>query len=293
MKRCLMTAAVTLVVWCAAWPQSAGAATIALNLESNNAGLCSPLGPFSSVNGGHQAVIRTSSNNVAAGISAGGSCLTVYGTVVAVSAQGSFGSSLSLGASTSISVPATPGDKFSDAFAGARFSDVVTLTGGATGTPGALQLSFLMDGTTGLCDRLGCGGALLAASLQSLSNPSIRGGAATPGVPFAGAAPSGVVVLTIPFLFGVQATLDVDLQTMAFLGDNGPYHDVASDYLHTAALTSVAVLDQSGRAIVDGGVTSASGLSYGAVASVPEPSTVLLTATGVALLWRGRRRMVK
>jgi hypothetical protein len=91
------------------------------------------------------------------------------------------------------------------------------------------------------------------------------------------------VNLSVPIVFGIATPLDVTLATYANWSGNTqspPFLPISADFLHTARLLSVAVLDEHGAAISDGALASASGLDY-SPAPVPEPSTIVLLAAGI------------
>lgn len=96
----------------------------------------------------------------------------------------------------------------------------------------------------------------------------------------------------ISFTFGKAFDLTIESSVFAAVAyDNtssvGPdaFSDTASaDFLHTAILSSVGVSDNEGNAMTNFTITTGSGRTFPAVASVPEPTTYAMMLGGMGLL---------
>jgi PEP-CTERM motif-containing protein len=156
----------------------------------------------------------------------------------------------------------------------AGFEDLVTMTGGITGTVGYLLLEFAVDGTSV--------GDFTSATLTA-QGPT--------GLVFVSITGSGTVTLEVPFVFDDPAVLRTRLIAGIAITDvstPGIYPTQTVDFLNTAHLTSITVLDGNRALVVNGGVVSSSGLTYPTQLQTPEPASVLLLGTG--LLGVGVRR---
>lgn len=177
-----------------------------------------------------------------------------------------------------------------------RITDTLTVTGGVGN--GTLKFDWDLDGMlqaatgslAGFDFSQGPGGGVSFA--QSL--------ACGAGVTFASCSASpatlgGNYPISVPIVFGTPVTVIWTLS--AFVGhgciiDNGcdRTSSVAAsgvvDLSHTLQLQPLVVLDQNGAPVAGASAQSSSGFSYevaAAASPVPEPTTMLLIATGVAL----------
>jgi hypothetical protein len=213
--------------------------------------------------------------DVASGLTMSDTCTPTDWALTATNrARASWGpSGLSLGSSVSVQALGTVDVVDSESFA--RFTDIVTLTGGAPGTSGFLNLQLDIEG--------------------SVFSPASRFGGATASLSYFGTltGPTHASV-NIPFIFGQPGTLQLQLATVVFMYDmaNFPASTFFSsaDFYDTVTLTGTRVLDANGNVIPDGSVISASDLRYpGAPQPVPEPATALLVAVGLVGTAAARR----
>lgn len=194
----------------------------------------------------------------------------------------------------------------------ARFLTPITLNspGLATGTPGSVNFSFLIDGTMSSLRnapfsqqvdtylQLRINGALnpwtsFASTIIDDALPFVRGGSTgLPGAFVRGAGSlsgSADVASTgnFGFLWGVPFTVEVALsaqQSTCCFGTS-----LATDFLNTAQLSGIQAFGSGGRVTDFSGVDDAGNLlgPTGITGVVPEPSAALLMAAGLlGLAWR-------
>lgn len=165
----------------------------------------------------------------------------------------------------------------------AWFSDMVTLEGGDNGTTGFLELSFALSGSS-----FGSGGEFE----QAFAFMRFFG----TGSPITvGTTGPTTVKVEVPLTFGVETELRMFLSAFAesHIGpSSGTTFTANVDFLSTATLLGVQVLDANKNVLPDGQVTSASNLTYPAL-SVPEPGTLALLAAGLGAFIVRRRRSAR
>lgn len=231
--------------------------------------------------------LEAETTDVGAGVTAAATCSRGEGLpVYSLAATAIFDNALSLGASVEMTIPA-PGDYTSDAYASAAFADVVTVTGGTAGTAGFLGFNFLVEGSTNATqDRRGNTGATVTARTSSggsFFSDDIRG---TQSLSFA-----------LPVVFGAPTGISLSLDTYLHqVDDINRTETLFADFLNTAHLLSVDVLDANRLSIAGGAVTSSSGLDYTgspSPAPVPEPATLSLFGLGLGVVGTSARRRFK
>jgi hypothetical protein len=207
----------------------------------------------------------------------------------------------SLGASASVTVTGTPGGTLvATAASDADFTDMLTTTGGLTGTSAVLELTYGLDG---VISNTGTD-QILSYAYLNLNGPAgtmvqYDGGALASGgyVEIDGNGTyTDTVTFYIPITYGTALPTDVSLWAEAI-----PYGESTSDtatvnYYNTAALTSALVFGgtpsdpgtENNAAVIG----AASGLNYGpnGISAAPEPGTWLLVASAMGVLALAKRR---
>lgn len=239
---------------------------------------------------------RASTTDIASGASASSVCamatpgLNVFNDLA--TGRGIFDASgLELGVFASMEALVVQRDlPFDTTTASAGFVDMVTPEGGATGSPGLLRLVFPIGGyttvssfptnppsmvTTNLTVNMFSNLTLLNSQTQSFSGPA-------------------TLQFDIPIIYGNQTQLSISMFADIFLSGVSTRGVVTLDYLNTARLQSVELLDASGLPVTDGRLLSATpGLSYPAAVPVPEPATMSLLSVGLMAIAGMRRRRIR
>lgn len=170
----------------------------------------------------------------------------------------------------------------------AYFTDTVTPLGGGEGANGYLQFVMSVDGER---ECTNCGNDFnidrAFGFLQIL-----EGTFTSTRVPGGTPLPNGATtrVLELPIIYGTPTQFTIGLRALADMSAQQPALLVA-DWLNTATLTHVVLLDSRRQVVGDGSISSDSGLSYSTlpVSAVPEPGTLsLLLLGGGAVLARVR-----
>lgn len=192
-------------------------------------------------------------------------------------------------------------------FAIAQTEDVLTPGGGLPGTPGRMTFTFDVSGTnTSMLSGdplIGRTAASTDTVLQACALPPAAvtplpaSSCSSPAATFNAAGYSHVpVVFSIGVVYGDPTAVIVSLTSQTGLTFD-PTHAVSfsgvSDFLHTANLISVQLLDQNGQRVAKPTLVAESGTIYpladtSAGGSVPEPSTFGLFLIGGGALCLAR-----
>ncbi len=206
-------------------------------------------------------------------------------------------------AAATFSLP-SPDTRFVVAFAQAVEQLTITAPGVASGTPGFFDVSFGFDG---VISSSGAGGGEVCAGLDW------NAGTSDSQVNCYSSSTSSAVAARIPIFYGVPFELFYYLQTYAgtpivdcpvspacplgasFLEVSGS-GSASTDFFNTMSLTGMVPLDQSFAPVANPQFSSASGTQYSVNGVVPEPGSLLLLGSGLALgarRWRRRTRLVR
>jgi hypothetical protein len=172
----------------------------------------------------------------------------------------------------------------------AYFTDTVTPLGGEEGSTGYLQFVMSVDGER---ECTGCGSDFNID--RAFGFLQITAGTFTSTRPAGTPLPSGSTtrVLELPIVYGTPTQFTIGLRAFADMSAQQSALLLA-DWLNTATLTQVVLLNSTRQVVGDGSIASVSGLSY-PTASVPEPGSMLLLATALAgarvRRWRQLRRV--
>lgn len=109
-------------------------------------------------------------------------------------------------------------------------------------------------------------------------------------------APSGPILIDVPVSDGIVdlsliLTADAECQELSALDvAEGASCSAIADYLDPLTITGVSIYDSNGNLVPDATLVSQSGFSLTSAAT-PEPSSIILLATGVLLLGLATRRL--
>jgi len=210
-----------------------------------------------------------------------------------------------LRATGTISVTGAPASPFlTDVSSDALYSDMLTITGGATGTHGVLELTYALDG---MISSTGSGNNTselnftnFAATTFQFDNEGIESGASA--VAFGNGTHNDTVIFYIPFTYGTPFTNELDLSAdpsfiLGFFGDNDQAPFTATvNYYNTASLNSALVFNGTasapGTQNTSAVISSDSGLGYGpnGISAVPEPHSWFLLVSVIGVLALVKRR---
>ena len=175
-------------------------------------------------------------------------------------------------------------------FATGKLVESLTI-GSFTGADGKLMLGWDITGSSST--GISGGASLIINAWTSASLPNYY--SQTSGI-----TGNGRFFLSSPISFTFGKAFDLTIESSVFAGvgyDNtsgtgsDTFSDAAmADFLHTAILSSVGVSDNAGNAITDFTITTGSGRTFPAVASVPEPTTYAMMLGGIVLLGFFARR---
>ncbi|MFN7934270.1 MAG: PEP-CTERM sorting domain-containing protein [Bryobacteraceae bacterium] len=167
----------------------------------------------------------------------------------------------------------TPASRLSVVRGGATFTDDFLFTGLPTGTAGVAHWLFQLTGSTA-----GYGNGNLAnATISAFSGPTIFSSVTLQN-------PTNVL-LTTPIVFGQSMTLSFNLVALININNFISGLSLSTLWDNTAVLSGLSVTDAQGN-LQEFDVTGASAAGYLAdlPEAIPEPSTMILAACGLAAL---------
>jgi hypothetical protein len=208
-------------------------------------------------------------------------------------ASGVFGAGgLDLGASASLLLGPAPSTAYRSQGT-ATFRDTVTATGGTPGTAGFVSYSFALSGTVASdCPA----GQATSCTLRG-TDFNLTGSLAVNSVfrRFETVATPATMVMVVPVVFGATTALTIAMNAQVdiespFNGSSG-----SIDFLNTASLTEVVVLDANLQPITGGRLLSGTpGLVYQPeITPIPEPATLVMTGIGCGVVLRRVRQRRK
>jgi hypothetical protein len=196
-------------------------------------------------------------------------------------------------------------------FGGAHTIELLTIDApGRTGDPGTLDVTYLLDGTISSSGAVSA--VVIAGVLSGGDQPFHQDFVGLPEIHFVSL--SKEVTVSVPFTFGDPFFLAMVMQAAAGTGELCPGFPSPScpdspitivertgagsgsaDFFSSMSLTHLIPM-AAGVPVLDATFSSASGTRYsvdGVVTVVPEPSSLLLLGTGLAvaaLRWRRKSR---
>lgn len=175
-----------------------------------------------------------------------------------------------------------------------EYSDLITITGGTTGT-GIMRVPWNIDGGIGLSD-------IASASFgvdfcQLIPEGSSAGGVGCSGYPnlidrFSASNTNYSKTWNLDFQFQYNVNYVLNTRFGISAGVSAPSGMATSDFLHTGAMQPVQFFDSFGNPITGVTITSQSGLNYLNPQAVPVPAAVWIFATGLFGLSAFARRKV-
>lgn len=228
--------------------------------------------------------------------SLGGGTVTFVGTAGARSSYGDLGTDVSWVANCNgITAPSNCYSDSGPATAMAQFGDTFEIQNGPSS--GALLFSALADGTSGVTCVASAPGndanvAFICGNSPFNTILSVGGGSSLiDGSTGDSVLPNGSTLLTIAIPFvGSSVAVDFAMQSSGrCLVSNEVNCNGFTNFYNTFLITGVSVEDSSGVLDPNAIVLSASGTDYDHIGSVPEPSSILMIGSGLALLAFVRR----
>ncbi len=173
----------------------------------------------------------------------------------------------------------------------AQFLDQITIDApGLDGTTGYLVPQFSVTGSvSGSTSPAAADASVFAGLNRSVPSGCVGGQWAAGACYFTGNAE--IVFSPIAFTFGQALPFSIGLGAITYYGPGGALNAV-SDYSHTAVLNGLGVFQDSSATIPVSNptFTSADGLTYSSDGIVPEPTSLILCAAGLASLALIRQR---
>lgn len=172
-------------------------------------------------------------------------------------------------------------------YALASVDDYLTITSPGRYGYGYLTLAFTIDGDYG--------GSIFTEGAIPVTRNRVRlnyswDGSMTSQFAIATGGSETILLKRLLFYFGRPTYIKIGMEAEVQIVDNGApgiSAQLYADYLHTALMSGIEVMDANQVPLTDFTITSASGTDYPMSAEAPEPATVGLILT--ALPWLGRR----